>query len=299
MRIIFALMASLGLINVQSQVGIEKHPLVIPYEGSVLSWSEALDYDSYQLINGFDFRARQPVSKTIEGRITRFYYRNPKERSELEILVNYREALDESGFKEVWSCAGDGECSTGSTRSSWFNYNGIRAINGGKSRYFAGHLTYEGKVAYVAVAVGRRGTSIDIIETTQMDRNKVEISAVSLATGLDIEGHTRVDGLLFAHNSDELLPESIVALEAVAQLLKERPGLLLYVVGHTDLTGTLEFNLDLSKRRANSVVRALIKDYAITNNRLEARGIGPLAPEVSNESADGRARNRRVEIVIR
>ena len=93
MRIIFFLTAFLGSINVLSQVGIEKHPLVSPYEGSILSWSEALDYDSYELINGFDFRARQPVSMTIEGRITRFYYRNPKERSELEILDNYRESL--------------------------------------------------------------------------------------------------------------------------------------------------------------------------------------------------------------
>lgn len=69
------------------------------------------------------------------------------------------------------------------------------------------------------------------------------------------------------------------------------------VVGHTDDEGTLEYNMKLSSQRANSVVRYLTEEHGIDGSRLISAGVGFLAPVATNESPDGRARNRRVELV--
>ena len=282
-----------------AQTEVTGHPLVTPYEGSSLGGGEYADYDRYMMITGFDFDTRTAITEPVEGRVTRLYYDNPDERSELEIYANYRQALDAAGFDEIWSCAGDGECFTGSTRNAYNNANGMTAINGGNSRYAVGRLSYDGRTAYLALGVGRHGTSIDIVETNEMDTGLVAITAEALASGLDADGHVRVDGLLFAHDDDELLPESADALIALRDLLLARPDLSLYVVGHTDMSGALAYNLSLSERRAASVVRALVENHQVDAGRLQARGVGPLSPEATNASDAGRAVNRRVEIVAR
>lgn len=281
-----------------AQQEVDGHPLITPYEGSE-GGGEFWSFDEYRMIVGFDFDAREAVTEPVQGRVTRLYYESPDERSEFEIFTNYREALDAAGFREIWACAGDGDCTTGSSRNAFSRANNMRAYNGPNSRYAVGTLTYEDRIAYVAVVTGRHGTSIDIIETDEMDRGMVAISLEGLADGLDAHGRVRVDGLLFAHDSDELRPESSASLEILRDLLGSRPELEIYVVGHTDMTGSLEYNLDLSRRRAASVVRALVEDYAIPVHRLAAQGVGPLAPETSNEGEEGRALNRRVEIVAR
>ncbi|MBR9826698.1 MAG: OmpA family protein [Alphaproteobacteria bacterium] len=297
--LICSALASIALTSTAlAQQDVEGHPLITPYEGSQ-GGGEFWSFDEYRMIVGFDFDARSAVTETIQGRVTRLYYESPDERSEFEIFTNYREALDAAGFQEIWACAGDGDCTTGSSRNAFTQANGMRAYNGPNSRYAVGRLTYEDRIAYIAVVTGRHGTSIDIIETDEMDRGMVSISLDSLADGLDANGRVRVDGLLFAHDSDELLPDSSASLEILRDLLGSRPELEVYVVGHTDMTGSLEYNLDLSRRRAASVVRALVEDYAIPARRLDAHGIGPLAPETSNEGEEGRALNRRVEIVAR
>lgn len=298
-KLLLALTGLLLISAAHGQVTVPGHPLITPYDGSDLTSSSQTAFDEYRLITAFDFEAREPVSITVQGRVTRLYYSNPDERSELEIFTNYIEALDAAGFEAIWTCAGDGSCTTGSTRNAFRAHNGIGGINGPNSRYAAGRLTYEDRTAYVALAVGRHGTGIDIIETDEMERGLASISLEGLLGGLEADGHVRVDGLLFAHDSDELLAESASALGVLADMLSERLDLQLYVVGHTDITGSLNYNLDLSRRRAQSVVAALETDYGIAAGRLTAQGVGPLAPETTNASEEGRAQNRRVEIVVR
>jgi flagellar motor protein MotB len=92
-------------------------------------------------------------------------------------------------------------------------------------------------------------------------------------------------------------PESAGALQEVVKLFKQDPKLKVYVVGHTDNVGALAANLDLSKRRAAAVVQELITKYAIAADRLQAFGDSPYAPLASNDAEDGRALNRRVELV--
>ena len=110
-------------------------------------------------------------------------------------------------------------------------------------------------------------------------------------------GHTIVHGILFDTGKAEVKPESAPALEEVVKVLKQDPKMKIYVVGHTDNVGALAGNVDLSNRRAAAVVQMLVSKYGVTADRLQPHGEGPYSAIASNDSEDGRALNRRVELV--
>jgi outer membrane protein OmpA-like peptidoglycan-associated protein len=80
-------------------------------------------------------------------------------------------------------------------------------------------------------------------------------------------------------------------------MLNANSSLKIYVVGHTDMTGQLDYNMELSLRRAESVVEALVNTHGIAADRLKAQGAGPLCPVSTNNTEEGRKLNRRVELV--
>lgn len=111
-------------------------------------------------------------------------------------------------------------------------------------------------------------------------------------------GHLAISGVSFATGGAKIASGSSRALDRVAQMLKDHEDLRVSIVGHSDNQGGLNANIALSQRRAESVMRALIK-RGIPAGRLEARGIGYLSPLRSNTTKEGRAVNRRVELVVR
>lgn len=115
--------------------------------------------------------------------------------------------------------------------------------------------------------------------------------------GLKTTGHVEVPGIFFDTGKSDLKPESDASVSEVAKLLKADPALKVYVVGHTDNVASLDLNAKLSQARAEAVVQALVGKHGIAAARLAGRGVGPLAPVASNDSEDGRAKNRRVELV--
>jgi OmpA-OmpF porin, OOP family len=124
---------------------------------------------------------------------------------------------------------------------------------------------------------------------------KIQTSEVrGLQNSFEACGHACVIKYLDTGKS-ELKPESDAAVAEVVKLLKTDPALKVYVVGHTDNVASL--NLKLSQARAASVVQALVTKRGIAATRLIGRGAGPLAPVASNDSEEGRAKNRRVEPV--
>jgi len=100
-------------------------------------------------------------------------------------------------------------------------------------------------------------------------------------------------------NKDAVKAESQPTLAEIAKLLKSNPSLRLHVVGHTDNQGKSDYNLDLSRRRAASVVAELTGKQGIAANRLDSFGCGMYSPVASNDAEEGRAKNRRVELVQR
>lgn len=123
------------------------------------------------------------------------------------------------------------------------------------------------------------------------------VSADEMSKSIASSGRVALYGILFDTNKADIKAESKPALEEIAKLLTAEPELKLHVVGHTDNVGGYEANMSLSKRRADAVVAALVKDYGIAAGRLTSNGVAYLAPVAVNTTEDGRAKNRRVELV--
>lgn len=275
----------------------QDHPLVSAYAGSTLYSRKAEEFGEYRLVTGRDPKG-EFTGEALKGKLTRIVYRNPDGRSTLEIFGNYEKALGAAGFRTLYACALD-SCGPAYARSAWNRYNGLFAAADGDPRYLAARLANDGGTAYVAVMVGRGRTQVDVVEIAAMEEGLVTVDAKALGDGLDRDGRVSVYGIYFDTDKSAIKPESKAALDQIAALLKARPALNLHVVGHTDMTGALARNRTLSEARARAVVAALVNGHGIAAARLEGHGVGPLAPVASNAGEDGRAKNRRVELVAR
>jgi outer membrane protein OmpA-like peptidoglycan-associated protein len=118
-----------------------------------------------------------------------------------------------------------------------------------------------------------------------------------LERALADKGRVDVYSIFFAFNSDVIREESAPTLQDVASILKKHPDWKLSIEGHTDGIASDTFNLDLSKRRAAAVKVALAQKYGVEGGRLSTTGFGKAHPRDTNETLEGRARNRRVELV--
>ena len=104
--------------------------------------------------------------------------------------------------------------------------------------------------------------------------------------------------ILFQLNSDLVLPQSYPLLKNLADVLAhDLPDAKIIIAGHTDSTGTAEYNQGLSKRRAQAVKNVLVKEYRIAHDRLDLQWYGENHPYTSNATSAGRAQNRRVEFI--
>jgi outer membrane protein OmpA-like peptidoglycan-associated protein len=119
-----------------------------------------------------------------------------------------------------------------------------------------------------------------------------------VGASLQRDGRVVLRGITFATDSADLSGGAYAAAGNIAGVLSQYPQLRLAVVGHTDNTGDYNHNIDLSGRRAQSIVNAMVNDYDIDPTRLAAVGVGPLAPIETNNTDYGRSQNRRVELVV-
>lgn len=303
--------------------GSKDHPMISRYAGSVIVGYETKEYDEFVLpLGGIildDGEVRPIKSQKIEGKITRILYLAPKGRSTLEILRNYEAELRQAGFQVLFNCAGNAGCGERGDLLHQFIYSRERklkeltsAFNFPKDqRYLAAKLTRPEGDVYVSVYMAvnnfdipkwldqRITVLLEVIETKPMEAGMVTVTVDAFAMAKDIANTGRVAlyGIYFDTDKAEIKPESKPTLDEIAKLLRLNPTLRLYVVGHTDATGTLEYNMELSRRRAEAVVNTLVFYYGIDPKRLKAFGVGPLAPVATNDTEEGRAKNRRVELV--
>ena len=126
---------------------------------------------------------------------------------------------------------------------------------------------------------------------------RVAVGAPDTRNKLLTEGKWVTHGILFDVNSDKIKGESYGSLKEIATVLKENADLKVLIVGHTDSDGVAAANLDLSKRRAASVKAALTKEFGVDAARMDTDGKGATQPIDKNESAAGKANNRRVEFI--
>jgi len=121
-------------------------------------------------------------------------------------------------------------------------------------------------------------------------------AAGSLENRLAKDRQALVYGIYFKFNRADIRPVSEPVLKEIADILKKNPDWKLTIVGHTDNVGRDAANLDLSRRRSQSVKAALVERYGIDGSRLTTGGFGASQPQAKNDTPEGRARNRRVEL---
>jgi OOP family OmpA-OmpF porin len=183
------------------------------------------------------------------------------------------------------------------------NYQAAAAKVGGKVVYedvsqTTLKISRDPKVIWVEVRPVPTGKeyTLRILEQQAMAQDVVA-DADKLKASLTESGHVEVPGILFDFGKSEIKPESEGALKEIAKLLQASGGLKVWVVGHTDYVGSAESNLTLSSARAASVVKYLTSTLGIDPKRLSSFGAGPYAPVSPNHTEEGRAKNRRVELV--
>ena len=276
------------------------HPLVKPYEGSKIYSKNVAQFDEYSVFKGWDKATKKYNTQKLEGKVTKILYKNPPDRSVMELYRNYRSALEKEGVTILYECnQAKMECVDGYIGSTLRQQFGIHAFGRNSGRYMFAKLEQEEQVAYLVLVVGKQSTDVHVIEMKKMETGKVFLNLAALTEDLDNKGFVVVEGIYFDTDKTTLKPDSKPAVDEVAKLLKERPDLKLYVVGHTDMQGSLSHNMNLSKGRAKAVVSSLVNDHGIASERLESHGVGPLAPVASNAQESSRAKNRRVVLIQR
>ncbi|MBI2522645.1 MAG: OmpA family protein [Bdellovibrio sp.] len=249
--------------------GSQDHPLVSRMPGYIINEYDVKDFDSIDMsayISGPE--GKWDGKRTKIGHVAR---PGGKPISMAQLTRNYLGAFTKIGAKVLFE---DG-------RSL------LARIEKGQAK------------TYVSMAAYNEGNSYElvIVETKALEQ-EVVADASALLQGIATAGKVAVYGIFFDTNKAVVKPESTPTLEQIVKLLKQNPTLQLYVVGHTDATGLVQANLKLSSDRAAAVVAALVA-HGVSASRLSPTGVGPYCPESSNRTEEGRAKNRRVELVER
>lgn len=302
--------------------GAADHALVKRYEGAEIIGYEVKAFERFSVPTGPATKQGSTWtlarSEPVEGRHTRLIYAAPAGRSPDEVMRNYTAALGEAGFAALWSCTGEACGPKSSMVTNVLYPSSAKLSNLGRTTEYAFNFPEDGRLyaarlsraegdvlasVYVAkesftgipATAGRTLILLDVVEQGKLEQRMVDASA--MARDLADRGRVALYDLYFDTGSAQIKPESDPTLGEIAKLMGQDPGLKLYVVGHTDDVGAYEKNLELSRQRAEAVVQVLVARYGVASTRLVAAGVGPLAPWASNATDEGRALNRRVELV--
>ncbi len=313
----------------QDMAGAKDHPAIKRFAGSTIVGYDMKQFDSvdiptssftkFNLTTGKREFAAPPV--VAEGRRTRIWYEATGDTSSVEVFHNYAAELTAQGFSMLYDSTKDAKLGRWNgylnsfsfikaplaTNRSQFVFTGA-ALSGINT--LSAKREQQGQVTYVHLVTvqwdkpnvtfkAKRGAyvALDVVDVGSMKQDMVSVSASDMSKAIASTGRIALYGILFDTAKSELKAESKPALEEIAKLLKSDGSLKLRVVGHTDNQGGLEANISLSKRRAEAVTAALASSYGVTANRLSAFGVADLAPVASNSGEEGRAKNRRVELV--
>jgi len=315
-----ALLALALVAQADDEPGSQDHPLIGRYQDSRIAFYKTAKFDEAALLQApHDFSSlldRNAVGDRsgkewlrIEGKVTKIRYEIPVGRSSLEVFRNYEETMKSGGFEIVYQCS-DQSCFEGKLNDPYLLGQQIDTDNGVTTLYFD-HARYmlikmatsEGDI-YASILTGQYQQQITafvlVVETKAMESGKIEVmKAAEMAKAIKDNRKVNIYGILFDTDKHNLRKESKLTLDEIASLLTDQPDLRLEIVGHTDDQGAAAYNLALSQRRAASVVSALTLSYGIAPDRLSASGAGLTQPVASNDTAEGQAKNRRVELVAK
>ena len=265
------------------------------------------------------FNGTEVPSVLLEGTIQRRSWRiDSPGVTTLQVLLPLRQQLESAGYEMLF------ECDAVSCGGFDFRFE-IEVLPGpnmyvniSRYRYLTavlGDPAAPSEVVSVLVSVTAGSAYVQIIaadtgfilpedtlvtDSASDPETEVEPSdpVLGLENQLSSDGHAILEDLEFATGSTDLGSGPYGSLQALARFLAARPNLRLALVGHTDTVGGLDTNIALSRARARSVRERLISGFGADGGRLDAEGMGYLAPIASNLTEQGRTRNRRVEVIV-
>ncbi len=243
------------------------HPLITRMPGYYIADYIEKEFDAVT------FKDSKGKEVTVEGKhfyIDYLVKDDAKASSEVQIVRNYINALQKIGGKVLFQEP---------------EHLYIRVDKGGGTTW-----------VHVNPFNGGEGYDLYVVEVKAMAQY-VTADAAAMSTELKATGHVAVYDITFDGDKADLRPEAKIAIAEVAKLLKQDPSLKLFVVGHTANVGSVEAGLTLSQARAAAVVKALTDEHGIQADRLSSYGAGPYCPVSTNLTEEGRAKNRRVELV--
>ena len=294
-------------------------------ENARLSHFLLRSFDAFDMPVAAFSREDKPVEK-LEGAVREFVYVREDDTSTLEAIRNYQRSFDELGYGTVFECAGD-DCGGFDFRFGTEVLPGPNMyVNLASFQYLtavSGPADAPESAVGILVSSTEATSYVQIIsagsmqnagaptptsergETTQERRDATSSEGLrdstpseSLPQTLLDRGSVILDDLRFASGTTDLGPGPFDSLKELAAFLEARAGFRLALVGHTDSVGALDSNIEVSRARAEAVRARLVESYDVPADRLDADGMGYLSPVASNQTADGRNRNRRVEAVL-
>ncbi len=283
----------------RDMAGAKDFPGIGRFAGSVITGYQVKDFDAARM-QAAPFKDSNPAdARRLEGRVTRIAYRTKPGPSILEVSRNFETQLAKAGFETLLVC--DTDACGGIPFSEAIDALPVPQmwVDGFNFHYFAGRKTDGGRETYASMVVSENNREITA-QLTVAELGAIEnkmVDAAAMAKGLGEAGHIALYGIYFDTDKAAIKPESRPTLEQIAKLLSGQPQLNVFIVGHTDSQGAFDYNLDLSRRRAEAIAQELVKTYRIAQPRLRTAGVGLLAPVGSNATEAGRALNRRVELV--
>ncbi len=286
-------------------------------EGAVSTARSDRPFDRYALPVG-PYAPGATNAREIEGRVIWSGFRlDAPDVSTAEVMEGYRTRLAALGYQPIFDCA-NAACGGFDFRfaaqllpppamlidtADFAQLSASRTADNGTDTFVSvlvSRLLGAVHIQTVIVAPGDPGLMITPAPEPDAAAQPVILAQdeKSLLDRLTEFGHVPVQGLVFETGGAALSEGSAPALEILARFLSRNPGLAVEIVGHSDNQGSLDANIALSKRRAETVRAALI-ERGVAAGRLEAHGVGYLAPVSTNATDAGRTLNRRVELVLR
>lgn len=290
-------------------------------QDACLIGGEDLDFARLSVATGPAMRDggawRGATEVAAEGRLGRRLYAAPEGVSPLDAFRNVRDGLTDAGLTVLFDCAGR-DCGANAAMGCHIIWPRERrldtlgdltayAFSGLSDDHYAALQSPDGALTvalYVArndfrrfpETYGRAILHLDVIRRDTLPDRMID--AAAMRTALDETGKIALEAIRFDFATATLTPDSTPTLDEMARLLAENPQVQVYIVGHTDNVGAFDANLALSRARAEAVVAALVA-RGIDAPRVVPAGVADLSPVAPNTTEEGRARNRRVEMVQR
>ena len=247
--------------------GCKDTPMLTRLSGCAIAYCSKSDFDAAELQTSLN---KDPRTKHVEGKIEKLHY-TCTGKSALQVRRNAEQALRGVGYA--------------------LDFSGYDL----PTHYVTAH---KGAQWVAVVASEMSGDSTYDVTTvlTEAMQQEMTSDATAWANEISQTGHAAIYGIEFDTGKANVKPESEKVLSEVLGLLQAQPTWKMKIEGHTDSVGTKANNQALSQRRAESVVAWLVKN-GIPQARLTSAGLGDTKPVADNTTDEGRARNRRVELV--